>query len=39
MLKEELPDRIQERILKILDIALEYDINTFCFGNDWGSQK
>ncbi|HML49399.1 MAG TPA: uroporphyrinogen decarboxylase family protein, partial [Clostridia bacterium] len=31
--------RIAERNLRILDIALEYDIDCFHFGDDWGQQK
>ena len=36
---EELMDRILEHNLKIIDIALEYDIDCFHFGDDWGQQK
>ena len=36
---EELLDKIVERNMKVLDIALEYDIDAFYFGDDWGSQK
>jgi len=32
-------DTIVERNLKIIDIALEYDIDGFYFGDDWGQQK
>lgn len=31
--------RITERNLRILDIALAYDIDCFHFGDDWGQQK
>ena len=34
-----LMQRIVERNLKIIDIALEYDIDGFLFGDDWGQQK
>lgn len=32
-------DRITERNLKIIDIAMEYDIDAMYFGDDWGMQK
>ncbi len=32
-------DRVCERNLKILDIALEHDFDCFHFGDDWGQQK
>lgn len=32
-------DMICEYNLKILDIALEYDLDGFYFGDDWGQQK
>ena len=32
-------DKITERNLKIMDIVLEYDIDCFYFGDDWGQQK
>jgi uroporphyrinogen decarboxylase len=32
-------DAIAEHNLKIIDIALEYDIDGFYFGDDWGQQK
>lgn len=32
-------DKICERNLKIIDIALEYDFDCFHFGDDWGQQK
>ena len=35
----ELLRRITDRNLKILDIALEYDIDAVYFGDDWGQQK
>lgn len=35
----ELMGRICERNLRILDIALEYPIDCFHFGDDWGQQK
>ncbi|MGN0742716.1 MAG: uroporphyrinogen decarboxylase family protein [Candidatus Fimadaptatus sp.] len=35
----ELMGRICERNLKIIDIALEYDIDCFHFGDDWGQQR
>lgn len=31
--------KITERNLKILDIALEYDVDGIYFGDDWGQQK
>ena len=34
-----LMEKITERNLRILDIALEYDIDCFHFGDDWGQQK
>lgn len=34
-----LMERIVERNLRIIDIALEYDIDCFHFGDDWGQQK
>lgn len=36
---EELYDRICEYNLKIVDIALEYDIDGVYFGDDWGQQR
>lgn len=36
---EKLYDNICEYNLKILDIALEYDIDGILFGDDWGQQK
>lgn len=36
---EELYDRICDYNLKIIDIALEYDIDGMLFGDDWGQQK
>ncbi len=35
----QLYDMICEYNLKILDIALEYDLDAFYFGDDWGQQK
>ena len=35
----ELMGRICERNLRIIDIALEYDIDCFHFGDDWGQQR
>lgn len=32
-------DNILEYNLEIIDIALEYDIDGFLFGDDWGQQK
>lgn len=32
-------DRIVQRNLRIIDIALEYDFDGFYFGDDWGQQK
>ncbi len=32
-------DAICEFNLKIIEIALRYDIDGFCFGDDWGQQK
>lgn len=32
-------DKIMRRNLAIMDIALEYDIDGFYFGDDWGQQK
>lgn len=32
-------DEICERNLKIINLALEYDIDGFHFGDDWGSQR
>jgi len=32
-------DKITKRNLEIIDIALEYDIDCFLFGDDWGQQK
>lgn len=32
-------DMICERNLKVIDIALQYDIDSFYFGDDWGQQK
>jgi len=36
---EELLEKITRRILKILDIMLEYDVDSIYFGDDWGQQK
>lgn len=36
---DELLDRITDYNLKIIDIALEYDIDGFHFGDDWGQQR
>jgi uroporphyrinogen decarboxylase len=36
---EELLDAITEHNLKIIDIALEYGIDGFHFGDDWGQQR
>ncbi|MEN6313843.1 MAG: uroporphyrinogen decarboxylase family protein [Clostridiaceae bacterium] len=36
---ENLLDSILEHNLKVIDIALEYDIDGFHFGDDWGQQK
>lgn len=36
---DELLDNILEYNLKIIDIAMEYDIDGFHFGDDWGQQK
>ena len=36
---EMLLDKIVERNMKILDIALEYDIDAVYFGDDWGQQR
>ncbi len=35
---DELLDAITEYNMKIIDIALEYDIDGFHFGDDWGQQ-
>ncbi|MBQ6707097.1 MAG: uroporphyrinogen decarboxylase [Clostridia bacterium] len=35
----ELLDKITDRLLRILDIALEYDFDCFYFGDDWGQEK
>lgn len=32
-------DQIMERNMKIVDIAMEYDIDCFHFGDDWGQQR
>lgn len=32
-------NKITERNLKIIDIALEYDFDCFYFGDDWGQQR
>jgi uroporphyrinogen decarboxylase len=32
-------ERITQRNLEIIDIALEYDIDCFHFGDDWGQQR
>ncbi|MBR7184598.1 MAG: uroporphyrinogen decarboxylase [Clostridia bacterium] len=32
-------DRITDRMMQILDIALEYDFDCFHFGDDWGQQR
>lgn len=36
---DELLDRIVDYNLKVIDIALQYDIDGFHFGDDWGQQK
>lgn len=36
---ERLMDKIVERNMKILDIALSYDIDAVYFGDDWGQQR
>ena len=36
---DELLDAIAEYNLKVIDIALEYNIDGFHFGDDWGQQK
>lgn len=36
---DELLDAITEYNLRVIDIALEYDIDGFHFGDDWGQQK
>jgi uroporphyrinogen decarboxylase len=36
---DQLLDAITDYNLKIIDIALEYDIDGFHFGDDWGQQK
>ena len=36
---EDLLDAITEHNLKIIDIGLEYNIDGFHFGDDWGQQK
>lgn len=36
---EELLDTIADYNIKIIDIALEYDIDGFKFGDDWGQQS
>ena len=36
---DELLDTITEYNLKIIDIALKYDIDGFMFGDDWGQQR
>lgn len=35
----ELLNQITQRNLQIIDIALEYDIDCFLFGDDWGQQR
>jgi len=35
----ELMEKITQRNLRIIDIALEYDFDGFHFGDDWGQQK
>ncbi len=35
---DELLDRIADHDMQIIDIALEYDIDGFHFGDDWGQQ-
>ena len=32
-------DRVTDRMMEILDIVLEYDIDCVYFGDDWGQQK
>ena len=36
---DELLDTITEFNLKIIDVALKYDIDGFMFGDDWGQQR
>ncbi len=36
---DELLDRIAEYDMRIIDIALEYNIDGFHFGDDWGQQR
>jgi len=36
---DELLDLITEYNLKIIDIGLEYDVDGFMFGDDWGQQR
>lgn len=36
---EELYDQICEYFLRLVDVALEYDIDAVYFGDDWGQQK
>ena len=35
----ELLDRICDRNMRVIEIALEYDVDGFYFGDDWGSQR
>jgi len=35
----DLLDMICERNLKVVDIAMQYDLDSFYFGDDWGQQK
>lgn len=36
---DELMQRITQRNLAVMDIALEYDFDAFYFGDDWGQQQ
>ena len=36
---EELYDKICDYMLRLVDVALEYDIDAIYFGDDWGQQK
>lgn len=36
---EDFYDRICDYFLKLVDVALEYDIDAIYFGDDWGQQK
>ena len=35
----ELLDKICDRNMRVIDIAMEYDVDGFYFGDDWGSQR